>query len=187
VTSVAIAAASIVTTPATLAAEALNIKTGLWEITSETVLHGTPPIPKELLDKMTAEQRTKMQAEIKSAASGAPRKDTNRECITQDDLKKPFESANAKTCTQRIVSTTRTSQEVHLVCKGAYQGTGVLKINTPTRDTMTGSLDMDVGDGKDAMNVKAQLTGKWLGEDCGEEAENEEDSQSGEPQDKPDR
>ena len=68
-----------------------------------------PPLPKELLDKLTPEQRRKMEADIKAGQAEGPDRDTDRECITQKDIERPFESSNTKECKQTIVTTTRTS------------------------------------------------------------------------------
>ena len=157
-------------------AETLNVKLGLWEITSSTETRGMPPLPKDLLDKLSPEQRRKMEADIKAEQAKGPDKDTDRECVTREDIERPFESANTKECTQTIVTTTRTSQEVRIVCTGGIPGSGVLKIATPTPEKMSGSLDLKLGEGAQAMTIKAQLQGRWLGSDCGDDADSDDDA-----------
>jgi hypothetical protein len=171
-----LAAASLSLPALGYSAETLNVKLGLWEITSVTQTRGMPPLPKELLDKLTPAQRREMEADIKAEQAKGPDKDTDRECITQKDLERPFETANAKECKQSIVTTTRTSQEVRIVCSGGIPGSGVLKVSTPSPEKMTGSLDLKLGEGADAMTIKSQLQGKWLGSDCGDEADSDEDA-----------
>jgi hypothetical protein len=156
------------------AAEKLNVKLGLWEITSQTETRGMPPLPKELLDKLTPEQRRKMEADIKAEQAKGPEKATDRECITQKDLEQPFESANTKECKQTIVTTTRTSQEVRIVCTGGVPGSGLLKVSTTSPEKMTGLLDLKLGACAEAMTIKAQLQGRWLSADCGDEADDDE-------------
>ncbi|MFL6577628.1 MAG: DUF3617 family protein [Povalibacter sp.] len=158
---------------AVLAADRLNVKTGLWEINSSTQFSGVMPLPKELRDKMTPEQLAKMSADMKAEAAKGPTRDTSRECITDKDLEHPFSSANAKECRQTIVTTTRTSQEVRLVCEGEHKGSGVLKVSTPTPETMNGTIEMKVGEGSDAFVIKGSLNGKWLSADCGDEADSD--------------
>ena len=51
----------------------------------------------------------------------------------------------------------------------------MLRVTSPTPETMTGTLDLQLGDGKDAMKVKSELKGRWLGPDCGDEAEDTDD------------
>lgn len=162
------------------AADRLNVKTGLWEITATTEMSGLPPLPKELLDQMSAEQRAQLESQMKQVG-GEPTTETSRECISERDLERPFESANPDDCKQQIVKSTRTMQEVKLTCSGEYKGGGTLRIYTPTPETMTGDLDISVGE-ETPMTVKAKMKGRWLGADCGEEAD-EEDADSEEADD----
>jgi hypothetical protein len=155
-------------------AEKLNIKTGLWEITSTTQMSGTPQLPKEVTAKMTPEQRAHLEADLKSAAKDA-KKSTERSCITKKDVENPFHGSN-ENCKQSIVRTTSTTQEVNLVCNGEPKGTGFIRITAPTPEAMTGVMDIKMGDGKDALNLKANLTGRWIGADCGDEADSDSDS-----------
>jgi hypothetical protein len=159
-------------------AEKLNVKVGLWEITSISRFSGMPPLPKEVLDKMTPQQRADMEAKIKAAAAEEPEPEVSSECITQEDLEKPFNSANAEECTQTIVRTTRNTQEIRLVCSGKTKGSGTFRVTSPTPETMTGNLDLKVGEGANTMTITSKIKGRWLGADCGDEdddANNDED------------
>ena len=150
-------------------ADRLNVKVGLWEITSISRFSGMPPLPKEVLDKMTPQQRADMEAKVKAAAAEEPEPEVSSECITQEDLEKPFNSANAEECTQTIVNTTRNTQEIRLVCTGKVKGSGTFRVTTPTPDTMTGDLNLKVGEGANSMTVTSKIKGRWLGADCGDE------------------
>ncbi len=164
-------------------AETLNIKTGLWEVTSTSRMSGTPQLPKELAAKLTPAQRAKMEADFK-AASKREKQDVDRSCITQKDIENPFHGAS-ENCKQSIVRTTRTSQEVRLVCSGEPKGAGFIRITTPTPETMIGVMDISMGEGADALTYKANLSGRWLGADCGDEAD--DDSDDAEDKDDTDR
>lgn len=173
-------AAACFLVPVAAAAEKLNVKPGLWEINSTSRISGVPPLPPEVLAKMTPEQRAQMEAAFKAETQKGPQRDVDRECITLEELERPFQSANAENCTQTIVATTRTTQEVRLVCTGEYKGSGVFRVTTPTAETMTGTLDLSMGEAKNAMRIQAKLDGRWLGADCGDEAEAEENAGSDE-------
>ena len=80
------------------------------------------------------------------------------------------------------MNTTRTSQEARLVCEGDYKGTGVLKIQAPTTETMNGTLDIKMSDGTETFTMKGTLSGRWVGADCGDEDEGDVD-QDEEPAD----
>jgi hypothetical protein len=162
--------------PLAVAADKLDVKPGLWEITSTHHITGVPPMPKEWQEKVTPEQRAAMESAFKKEAEKGPQTDTDRECISKKEAEQPFDVGDTKDCTQKVVRTTRTTQEVHLTCTGEFKGSGVLRVTTPTPETMTGSLDLQLGDGKDAMRVKSELKGRWLGPDCGDEEETDEDA-----------
>lgn len=164
--------------PLARAADKLDVKPGLWEIVSTHHISGVPPMPKEWLDKVTPEQRAEMETAFKKEAAKGPQTDTERECITKQEAEQPFDVADAKDCTQTIVRTTRTTQEVRLSCTGEFKGAGVLRVTTPTPETMNGTLDLQLGDGKDAMKIKSELRGRWLGADCSDEDE-ERDQEGG--------
>jgi hypothetical protein len=42
---------------------------------------------------------------------------------------------------------------------------------------MTGVLDLEMGEGSDVMTMKAQYKGRWLGADCGELGENDDEAE----------
>jgi hypothetical protein len=161
-------------TPLAVAADKLDVKPGLWEITSSHNISGIPPMPKDWAEKVTPEQRAAMEAAFKKEAEKGPQVETERECITQKDAEKPFDIGD-KDCTRTVVRTTRTTQEVRLSCNGEMKSSGVLRVTTPTPETMTGTLDLQLGDGKEAMKVKSELKGRWLGPDCGDENEADDD------------
>jgi hypothetical protein len=155
-------------------ADKLNVKLGLWEITSISRFSGMPPLPKEVMDKMTPQQRADMEAKIKAASAEEPEPEVSSECITQDDLDKPFNSANAEDCTQTIVRTTRNTQEIRLVCSGQTKGSGMFRVTTVTPENMTGELDLKVGEGANMMTITSKIKGRWLGADCGDEDDNDD-------------
>jgi len=151
------------------AAEPLNVKLGLWEISSETRMAGMPPLPKELLDQMSAEQRAAMQAAIQAQANGGPIRDTSQQCVKQEDLENPFNDDELENCERTVVSSSRTRQEFRLVCTGERSGEGSFRIETPTPESMTGEFELKVTNGADTMTINASMRGKWLSADCGDE------------------
>jgi hypothetical protein len=161
--------------PLALAADKLDVKPGLWEITSTHHISGVPPMPKEWTEKVTPEQRAAMEAAFQKEAEKGPETDTERECISKKEAEQPFDIGDTKDCTQKVVRTTKTTQEVHLSCNGEFKGSGVLRVTSPTPETMTGSLELQLGEGKDAMKVKSELKGRWLGPDCGDEDDSDSD------------
>ena len=65
----------------------LDVKLGLWETTSTTQMTGMPPIPPEVLDRMTPEQRAQMEATM-GASGGQPKAHITKSCMTKERLEK---------------------------------------------------------------------------------------------------
>jgi hypothetical protein len=154
------------------AEQRLNVKLGLWEMESTMQLGGIPPLSKELKAKLTPAQIAKMEADWKREFAEGPDREVSRECMTEKDVTQPFSSVS-EDCRQTVVNTSRTTQEVRLVCEGddGRKGGGTLKINTPTPESMTGSLDLKYGEGAEVFTMKGTMKGRWLGADCGDEAD----------------
>lgn len=160
-------------------AERLNVRPGSWEITSVTRTSGMLPLSRELMDTLTPQQRAAMATAAKEDAARPPDKDTQRQCITQQDLDQPFHSIAMEHCKQSVVATTRTTQEARIVCDGEYPGSGALRISMPTPETMSGTLDLKIGRGADAFTLQGQLAGRWLGTACDEEGDEADDYDAG--------
>ena len=164
--------------PITTIADQLNIRPGLWEITSTIQTSGMPPLPKSMTDKMTPAQRAEMEASMRAEAAKGPQTETERECITQKDIENPFDS-ETEGCTHTIVTTTRTAQELRLTCTGDVKGSGVMRITTPTPESMTGVMDLKMGSAPNELTMKGKYKGRWLGADCGDVAEEIEEDAGG--------
>lgn len=146
----------------------LDIRTGTWEITATTHMSGTP-LSNEMLSKMTPEQRAEVQAAMREEAAKGPQTEVSRECITPEEVERPFASADLENCTQQIVRTTRTTQEARLQCTGEYKGSGLLRVTAPNPQTMTATLELSAGDGPSPFTIKAQMKGRWLAAACEDE------------------
>ena len=153
--------------------EKLDIRTGAWEVTATTQMSGMP-LSDEMLGQMTPEQRAEIQAAMRAETAKGPQTEVTRECITTEDVERPFQSASGEDCKQTIVRTTRTTQEARLVCTGEHKGEGLLRVNAPNPETMTATLDLRAGDGPDAFTIKSQMKGRWLSAQCEDEDAQEE-------------
>jgi Protein of unknown function (DUF3617) len=154
-------------------AEPLNVKLGLWEITSDTQMTGVPALPKAILDQLSPEQQAAMNAALLFQSGRGPVHDVRQECLTKEDLDAPFNTEEIEGCERTLVSSTSTSQEMRMVCSGERKGSGVFKVNAPSPETMNADLELKVGEGADPMTISSRMTGKWLGADCGEVADDD--------------
>jgi hypothetical protein len=161
-------------------ADNLNIKPGLWETTSSSQSQGTPAISPEQqaqMEKMRAsmspEMRARIEAAQKKANSGAPH--VHKSCVTKEDLNKPMNFGEGKDdgkCTKTVLKSTSSVQEIRVDCTGGdrYNSTGMIRIAATNSENWSGTLETTLTPvGKGApMTVKTNVTGKWLGSDCGD-------------------
>jgi hypothetical protein len=146
----------------------LNIKTGEWEATMTNETSGQLPIPQELLDKMTPEQRAKMEAAMKARGMQGPRTTVNKHCVKKEDLDKPFANEN-KSCKENVLTSSATKQEVHMECEvGGGRQVGTLKLEALDSSTVKGSMQMTASNAGRTMNVNSTFSAKWLGPACTE-------------------
>ncbi len=152
------------------AADLLDVKTGLWQTTTNSNTTGRPPIPPDVLAKLTPEQRAQLEERMKANPSlGGAKTTTSKTCITKEDLSKPLTfGADVQSCTRKIVSSTPTRQEIQIDC--ARQGmkqTGTLRIEATSPESIQGSVEFTMSGNGNTMNHKSTFSGKWLGADCG--------------------
>src|SRR5262249_998162 len=99
-------------------AATLDVKTGLWETTSVGETTGMPPIPPEVLAKMTPEQRAQMQASMAAAMGNASKPQVMKSCITEKSLERglAMNSDAQQHCQRTIVNSTSRMIDAHVVC-----------------------------------------------------------------------
>src|SRR5579883_2829010 len=147
----------------------LKVKPGLWEMTSDSERSGTPPIPQQMLDKMSPEQRSKFEAAIQQ--SMGPRHRVMKHCVTQADIDKGFEKMEHMShgnCTQNVTSSTATLRAGSFSCAGAQDASGTYRFEALSPESVVGTWDMTMSNGGKTMNMKNAMQGKWLGADCGD-------------------
>lgn len=143
-------------------AEPLNAKPGLWEMTYSTEMSGTM-IPKATLDKMSPEQRAKMEAMMKQRAAAGPKTRTHKTCMTKENLQKgSFGEDEDKACTYKWIAETRTKREGTFQCAGDSPRAGTVNFEVMGGDKVKGDVRV-VGDNS---KFNMQMNGRWIGADC---------------------
>ena len=146
----------------------LNIRPGLWEITLTVQTAGAPPMPPELLRKLTAEQRARMEASTKSGSD----KQTNvkKSCLTAPELQHPLMVGfgDPENCRQNVLTSTATLQEIQVDCgKGLAMGGGTIRIKATDPKNVTVTSEWSGTDSSRTIKMTSSATLKWLGADCG--------------------
>lgn len=94
----------------------LNVRPGEWEVTTTNETSGQLPIPQDMLDKMTPEQRAKMEAMMKARGMQGAKTTVSKLCVKKEDLDKPFARDN-QSCKQTILTSSAIKQESHMECE----------------------------------------------------------------------
>jgi hypothetical protein len=154
------------------AAAPLNIKPGLWEM-STTVATSGSMMPPAMLAQMSPAQRARIEAATKQrsaggggggAAGGAG--GSTKACLSKEDLARGSirveRDEDHKNCQYRVVSQTATYMETHFQCKGQGARNGELKLEAQSPEQLKGAIQVQSAKGKTTM----QIAGRWLGSSC---------------------
>jgi hypothetical protein len=147
----------------------LNVKPGLWESRRTITRTGALPIPAEVLNQLTPEQRARMEERMKANSAGHTT--TQKDCITREDLerKRLLEMiADAKECTITVLNSSSTNLKGKMVCdtEGMHV-TGNLELVASDTEHVNGSYHSTATGNGRTMNVESTWTAKWLGPSCG--------------------
>jgi hypothetical protein len=151
----------------------LNVKAGLWEMTSTHSMTGMPAmpaLPPDTLAKMTPEQRARMEAAMKQSGAGGPTTNVRKECITKEKLEKrsAFDE-NRKDCTRTVVSSTGSKLEMKIHCEGKEQGTdGTFLLEAVSSENVKGTMQFVTNSNGRTMNMNFTFNSRYLGPACGD-------------------
>jgi hypothetical protein len=143
----------------------LKMKPGLWEKTVTITRTGAMPIPAEMMNRLTPEQRARMEERMKANSAGHTGTSTDRSCITKEDLEKPINFN--KECTWTILESTSTKAKGNVSCESQgmkVNGTG--EFEAPDPEHLKGSMHTTSTDGGRTMTIDGTFASKWLGTGC---------------------
>lgn len=142
--------------------EPLNVRLGLWEVTRTTATSGEMPIPAKLLEKLTPEQRARLDDRMKARSAETARKTTTKYCLTTERLNQGIHfDQDRKACTRTVVSSSRTKIEVRTQCTGgALHTDGILHIERLNSENVKGDLQSLAGNGD--RSSSSTFTAKWI-------------------------
>jgi|SRR5580658_1582936 hypothetical protein len=147
----------------------LNLKEGLWEVTTIHSMSGMPAmanLPPDALAKLPPDQRAKVEAMM----SGRPNTDVRKECVTKEKLaKNAMFSKDRGDCTRTVVSSTGSRLELKIHCQEKDTASdGTLVLEALTTDGVKGTMHLATN--SDGQNIKMDFTfsSKYLGPACGD-------------------
>jgi hypothetical protein len=147
----------------------LNIKPGLWESTRTIKSAGQMPIPPELLNRLTPEQRARMEERMKAKSGAHTNTTTENHCVTKEEIEKDrLKLAETEGCTTTVLNSTSTSVKAKLVCDmQGMHAVGNLQLVAADPEHMNGSYESTMNGNGRTMNMEGTWTSKWLGSSCG--------------------
>lgn len=143
----------------------MNVKAGQWETTVTTSTGGAPPIPPEVLARMTPEQRTRFEERMNTG-----RTSTNKHCVKQEDLDKPLNfTRNNPSCVMTLVTSTPSKQEIKVECSNErMKSSGLIQVEAADSEHVKGSVHMTMTSAAKPFDINTTFTSKWLGAACAE-------------------
>jgi hypothetical protein len=148
----------------------LNVKLGLWEITTHPQVNGNLPITDEQLNKLPPEQRAKFEAAMQAAIARGAQPRLFKECMTPEKRSRGFNAGSdqSKNCQQTLVTNTPSEFELHRECSSedGKQSTSV-HFRIISSDQVSGTVNALISHGTKTMTVNSTMEGKWLGASCG--------------------
>jgi len=153
-----------------LKVQPLNVKPGLWESTRTINRAGQMPIPAEMLNRLSPEQRARMEERMNAHSAAHTNTTTEKHCVTKEDMEKDrLKLAEAKECTTTVINSTSTRVKAKLVCdQDGMHATGTLELVAADPEHVSGSYQSTVDANGHTMNVDGTWTSKWLGSSCGD-------------------
>jgi len=156
-------------------AASLNVMPGLWEMTSTGQTRGAPPIPPEYLARMTPDQRAMREQRVKASMAKASQPRVNRQCVTAQDLQRGFDiqdearkGSDTAGCQKMVTTNSAATMDVKQTCTGGGQNTTMMiHFEASSPQSITGHVEVTMSGTGNAMKVTRDITGKWLGADCG--------------------
>jgi hypothetical protein len=153
----------------------LDVKLGLWEGSSTTQTSGTPPIPEELVSRLTPDQRAQVEAAMAHAAKGVQSK-VDKFCLTKDQLNEGLTwgsegNVPAAACKRTVITSTSTKQDLRVECNGeknTLKGTGTVHVEALNSENAKGTVQMSTTVGGNNMNTQMSFSAKWVSADCGD-------------------
>src|ERR1041385_2514106 len=117
--------------PAGVKLQPMDVKPGLWETNTTMTVAGEMPVPAEMLNRLTPEQRARMEARMKANSAAHTNTHTRRKCVTKEDIDRFTSDFGARDngCKPTILSSTSKNAKAKIVCDTqGMTGTGTYEV-----------------------------------------------------------
>jgi len=135
----------------------LDVRPGMWESTMTVETSGMPPIPPEVLARMTPQQKAMIEERMKGNKITV----NGKRCIKQEDLDKGLDWSDPKrvSCQRTLTTSTSTVQEMRLECdRNGMKTSGTVRVEALDPEHVKVTAHMTVADG--AHTMTSNMSGK---------------------------
>jgi len=146
----------------------LSIKPGLWETTTTYKRGGELPIPPGMLDKLSVEQRARLEQRMKADSTGQKKTEVSKSCLTKKDLEKSPDLGELKgDCTYALETSTSTAAKGRYRCASdAMNATGTIDIEVVNSEHVKGTSHGTMSAGGRALQIDSSFTSRWVEANC---------------------
>ena len=146
---------------------ALDVRMGLWEVTSVMKTAGDLPFD---TSKLTPEQKAQIEAAMKNQM-GQPQTTVQKNCMTKEKFEKSIFMADSPgmTCKQTLTTNTRSTIEGREVCTGTDNTSMTIQMHmdAQSQTAVKGTVKASAVTNGKTITSDGTMTAKWLGADCG--------------------
>jgi hypothetical protein len=174
------AAAAAAAFSGAFAAEQINIKPGLWDVTQTMTMSGAPLY----VEGMNAASRADYAKSWEKTVN-KPETDHDQQCITAKDIKEArlFQNRGSKgqQCKETVKKQTSTAWSGTSECKDE-KTTNLVEIDyaAPSPDRFTGTVKSTSTSPNGKTVIEIKMSGKWSAASCPKEDEDSESNSDGE-------
>ena len=148
----------------------LDLKAGLWETTLTVRTSGLPPMPPDVLAKLTPEQRARIEAKAKARAAEGPTTTVKRSCLDEKDATQPFAlllGSDQRGCKQTLTGQSGNRREIRVECKkDSVTSTGTIQMEEISPENLKVTSQWSTTDGARTLKISSTATARWLGPIC---------------------
>ena len=163
------AVAAAIASPAAAQTARFDVTPGLWEMTTAMSATGQDAMLSAQLAQMPPDKRPQMEAMMKSALAAMSKPHRMQQCLTAQRIRDGINFGNRAQpgCTRTVTTNTSTELQMHEVC-GSGGRTSDYHFQTAGPTAMHGTAVTTMAQSGPSSTMTVEITGKWLGADCGE-------------------
>ena len=147
----------------------LNVKAGLWEVTTTSASSKDVVLPAALLEKLTPEQRARIEERIKASRSDTVKTTIKKRCLTKEQLRRGILfRPDGKSCTWTLLTSTSNKVEMRGDCVDqGFKTEARLQIEALSPDEAEGSLQFSTnGENTIPATTSSTFKARWIGPRC---------------------